>query len=308
MDFDAAQGFDTNQETNLIYPIDHQQSANSWLVLIEYEYSRPSFDSSFTPKATNTTITLPIPNNLSAAYSSDWGTDESLATTNLLANNLQNVVNNTDKIKDWLKKSRNQSLSENAKALTEQLKTNGVDFGTSLGKAVASDFITSSPIVSDAAARQGYARNPWLAAVFKGVDFRSWNFSYNFFPKSFKESQAIENIYTAMKFGMLPSYDETFENNLFKYPNMYAPLLQPNEYLFEFGFSVIKSVEIDYHASGKPLYFNHEGKKIPAHMKLSFNLSEIEIVTKESVKNTGNKVSQILRNRGPRQGGVVRGR
>ena len=131
-----------------------------------------------------------------------------------------------------------------------------------------------------------------------------------------QEEDRVEEIYSAMKYGMSPSYDEKWANNLFKYPSMYAVKLEPNKYLFEFGYCVITDVTINYHNQGSPVYFAGENnEKAPASMNLSFSMQEIEIVTRESInpRKAGGNVSNALMNRvdssgNPTYGRVTRGR
>lgn len=304
----------TNNETTstnmnqLIYPLDHESTSGAWLLLVEYDYSRPTIDSSFKPNPTGTSISLPIPMNLSASYGADWGRESYSAIEHQMIRDANSLVNNKDAINEWMKSTRQQSEKEITGSVIDMLKSGAVPKMSDYGRAAASDLITSLPIVNQVAASQGLARNPWLAAVFQGVDFRSWTFSYNFFPRSKSETDAIEKIYTALKYGMSPSYDEKYANNLFKYPNMYAPRLIPKKYLFDFGFCVITNVTINYHNEGAPVYFGLENdEKAPASMNLTFSIQEIEICTKESInpQKIGGKVAEQLQTRVDSQGNAV---
>jgi hypothetical protein len=53
--------------------------------------------------------------------------------------------------------------------------------------------------------------------------------------------------------------------------------------LFEFGFCVIKDLDVQYHGEGSPVYHSVDGDKIPASIKLGFTLQEIDIVTKSNL-------------------------
>ena len=73
---------------------------------------------------------------------------------------------------------------------------------------------------------QGKAKNPMEEQFFKGVEFRSHSFSYEFYPKSSDEARAVEDIIWTFKTAMLPDTFGLAEakgaaESYFNYPNIF---------------------------------------------------------------------------------------
>ena len=304
-------------QTNVLqFPPDYDATSGLWFTLIEYNYSRPTISADFKAVSTGTTISLPIPNNFGASYNAKWGEETMSATKKLMVDSLENMVHNAGGLNKFVggyMANRDLTASgflKDVGSVIDGLAKRAVTGGAALGKAAASDILTGVPYIEEATAAAGLARNPWLAATFTGVGFRTFSYNYDFFPKSLNESKTIEKIFKALKFGMHPSYDGSFDNHLFRYPSMYWPVVSDPTYLFDFGFCVITGVDINYHKEGRPLYFNDNGTKVPASMSLKFDLLEIEVVTRESLGGSGQGVNQEVANAlaNRKDGKVVKGR
>jgi len=133
-------------------------------------------------------------------------------------------------------------------------------------------------------AQGGFARNPHMALLFRGVGFRSHSFSYTLVPKNEDETRAIHNIIKFFKTWMLPSYFQGYNNNLFEYPYEFGITFQHPDYLFNIADSVLETFNVNYHAAGSPRYLNMtDGKKAPLAVQIDMSFRETTICTRETV-------------------------
>ena len=151
--------------------------------------------------------------------------------------------------------------------------------------------------------REGRATNPMIEQTFEGVDFRSFSFDYEFYPRSAEEARQVQEIIYTFKTAMLPDTygaglsdgddEDPVANieNYFNYPNIFdvsfdGPLM---EKLDGFLPMVCTGVSVDYFNGNSVAYFE-DGTPITTSMKLDF--SEIKILSQESYQEIspyGNK-------------------
>lgn len=84
-----------------------------------------------------------------------------------------------------------------------------------IGAAISLNSIGGKDAIS---AITGLAVNPKKEQVFRGVDFRTWQFDYQFFPRSKQEYQNVQNIIYMFKLHMHPEYKDA-NNFLYIYPS-----------------------------------------------------------------------------------------
>jgi hypothetical protein len=124
-----------------------------------------------------------------------------------------------------------ESVGANARNLIDTFDGggNGLQaFGSGLEEAFQGALSTMSNAATGGIKNfvQGKAKNPMEEQFFKGVEFRSHSFSYEFYPKSSDEARTVENIIWTFKTAMLP---DTFGNaeadgaaeSYFNYPNIF---------------------------------------------------------------------------------------
>lgn len=265
----------TNKGT-LRYPEDNEASSGMWFIMDEYEYSRPSLTSDFNAVPTGRAIALPMPTVVDATHNADWNTTDLGAWGNFLQTDvapgmiqgLQDVAAGKSSLEAFANNLKDNVTWEKTKSAT---------------KAVATDWGTNTDIFRTLSASTGLARNPFTAAVYTGVRFRNFSFSWKINPRSYKESQTIQQIYKTLKFGMHPSMNAKLTNNLFHYPNIYKPTFSHPEFLFNFEPCVIRNCTISYQNEGLPLYFGKDDQKMPASMVLQLELMEMIVLTKETM-------------------------
>ena len=144
-------------------------------------------------KRLTTAIALHTPNNFSARYNAHYDDVNTAA--------FQMALKGSETI---------------GQAVTEGVdKANVAESAKNIGAAIALNTIPGKDSIS---AITGLAPNPKKEQVFKGVDFRTWSFDYQFFPRSLQEYQNVQNIIYLFKLHMHPEYKDA-DNFLYIYPS-----------------------------------------------------------------------------------------
>jgi len=125
----------------------------------------------------------------------------------------------------------------------------------------------------------GIARNPHLATLFTGVNFRSHSFEYKFVPRSRFESNRLRYIIQQFKYHMAPNYDES--GHFFVYPEQFDIEFHYPNYLFDIGASVLTDFSVNYHGEGASYYFDETNA--PVSVSLSMTFQELTINTKQNI-------------------------
>ena len=134
---------------------------------------------------------------------------------------------------------------------------------------------------------QGKAKNPMQEQMLKGVDFRTFAFTYIFVPKSQEEAEMVNQIIYGFRSAMLPdTYAPLGGGNLeaeafFNYPNTFeiefdGPIANKVD-----GFlpSVLTKCDVN-HTGGLKFSTYRDGMPIKTQMSLEF--TEIRILTQEN--------------------------
>lgn len=168
----------------------------------------------------------------------------------------------------------------------------------------------------------GRASNPMQEQMLDGIPFRSWDFTFDFWPKSRQEADEVNNIIYAFRISMLPdAYGENFdligfENNgqdetvvlghakeqagsaedvgdtnasYFNYPNVFEISFEGTMKNKVDGFlpAVCTNAQVDYTGGQK---FSTFADGQPVHIQLTLNFLEIKTMTLgnyESISNSG---------------------
>lgn len=142
-------------------------------------------------------IALHTPNQHTARYSANWE-DTSTSAFQLAMRGGEGLV---------------KAVAEgyNKQTITNETKQLAKDVGAAIS-------LTKIPGADAVSAVTGLTVNPKMEQIFKGVDFRTWNFEYQFFPKSRQELENVQNIIYLFKLHMHPEYKDT-NNFLYIYPS-----------------------------------------------------------------------------------------
>lgn len=135
----------------------------------------------------------------------------------------------------------------------------------------------------------GLAANPKKEQVFKGVDFRSFQINYQFFPRDNTEAQKVRNIIHAFKYHMHPEFKDE-DGFLYIYPSefdiVYYSGNQENFNLHKHTSCVLKDMNINYTPQGQ---FNSLENGMPLQINIDMTFLELAIVTKEKVKENADE-------------------
>jgi hypothetical protein len=128
--------------------------------------------------------------------------------------------------------------------------------------------------------------NPQQELLFKGVDFRTFSFSYTFSPKSKKESDTVQNIIREFKGNMMPEL--TLGTLMYKYPaefDIYYYFAEDlNNSVHQHTTCVLEKVSINYAPIGQ---FSTFSDGSPNHITMTLEFKELATLDKKSVLDEG---------------------
>ena len=186
-----------------------------------YKYKREDFDK----KSVYCTVTLPLPQNLSTSWQATWngqslgpvGAAAASKAPQLIDAAQQAAQGNVSGAVDQLKSVLGgQGLGLDAASLKEVAGNLALYYGSEItasaggllgAKGGVPGAILGAGLgqaVQGVTIGAGVARNPYLAAAFEGVNFKTHNFSWNIVPKNKKESDPLRSIISAFRNAMLP--------------------------------------------------------------------------------------------------------
>lgn len=152
-----------------------------------------------------------------------------------------------------------------------------------LGPAATALGLSAAPSAVGAAA--GLAPNPKKEQIFKNVDFRTFQFDYQFYPRDEKEAENVYNIINAFKLHMHPEYKDE-DNFLFIYPSefdiYYYTSTGENKYIHRHTSCVLSNMIVNYTPNAQFTTFRNG---MPTQINLTLTFRELGIITKEKVQD-----------------------
>lgn len=220
-----------------------------------------------------TAIALHIPNNISIQYGVNYGeADAALAElavrgVNVGAGSLEALLTSPGgtgkQIPDKIAKS---GLVEGATGVA--LNVLG-DTGKIIGKL------------------SGVATNPKKEQIFEGVPFRSFSYTYDFYPRSEEESENVKRILDELKYHMHPEFKDD-AGFLFQYPAEFDIFFmhkgQENKFIHKHRSAVLESMSVNYSPNGQYSAFPNGS---PTSYQATMNFKEVSIITKEALEEMG---------------------
>jgi hypothetical protein len=206
-----------------------------------------------------TAIAMHVPNQLSIRYGMQWSEDDTgaLAMATTAATELMSAVKNKDA----------KNLSEPAKAIITNIA------------------LSKGPNAAGMSAATGLAANPKKEQIFKGVDFRSFTFDYQFFPRDAKEAQNVLKIIYEFKYHMHPEFKDN-NNFIYIYPSefdiFYYQNGQENMNIHRHTSCVLKELNVNYTPNGAFTTFDNG---MPTQINVTMNFQELALLTKDKVKD-----------------------
>ena len=136
---------------------------------------------------------------------------------------------------------------------------------------------------ADVAGAFGFAINPQLLVLFRGIDFRSFQYEFYFTPKNQKEAQAVRDIVKTFRFHahpelMLGQGVFYIAPSTFDIEFMHKGAL--NENIHKVKTCVLKNYNVDYAPFGWATYTDG----MPVQTRLTLQFQEVEIITKEQIE------------------------
>lgn len=209
-------------------------------------------------KRLKTAIALHIPNQLQIRYGVQWS-EEDTSTALMLP---------------LLGEAAIKAIGENNyTGAADSVKTGAAALGLKGGGEGASAM----------SAATGLAYNPRKEQVFKGVDFRTFQFDYQFFPRDSKESQNVLEIIKAFKLHMQPEFKD--ENKfLYVYPSefdiTYYANGNENKSIHRHTSCVLTEMSINYTPNGM---FNTFADGTPTQINIQLTFRELALMDKDKI-------------------------
>lgn len=207
-------------------------------------------------------IVLPTP-NISTNYSLSWSETDNFTLGNLMeiGGNIGNTLN-----------------SENVSGFVDTIKE-GFSKNSDIGLALMS----KAPIYGDVLSKSiGKTYNPRKEQLFKEVNFRDFNFTYTFAPRSEQEAKNVMAIINQFKYHAHPDMKDG--DFLFIYPSEFDIVHyfdgRPNKLMPRHATSVLNSVTIDYSPNGNYSVFPNG---MPTMIRMTLNFKELAILTKKDI-------------------------
>jgi hypothetical protein len=251
------------------------------------EYIPTSLQISPTTTQSKAYISLYMPDTLTATYSADWqemslgdmgATLSSLRMIDQLATNAgqQGTFSSGD-----LKKSLGNLASTDPAVtalVSNIMSATGVDSRLGLDAKVIGDVVLKG---------KGYAINPQLQMMFRGVGFRSFQLSFMFTPKSLDESQEVDTIIKTFKYHFSPGLQagktDSTQSMFLTSPSIFNVQFKigqnENQYVPKYGDCVLSDIDVNYAPNG---FAAHENGA-PVQTTLNLTFKEIVIVDRDKI-------------------------
>ena len=126
--------------------------------------------------------------------------------------------------------------------------------------------------------------DPQAALLFKGVNFRDFQFDFQMLARNKEETERIRQIIKCFKYAMHPG--TTAEGGaIWEYPYFFEIYLcsPSTKYMFNIMNCALVQMEVDYGGSGIPSFFRANGAPVDIRMTLQFK--ELFVLTKKMVLN-----------------------
>ena len=136
--------------------------------------------------------------------------------------------------------------------------------------------ITTGEIISDR-----------LELAFKGVDKRSFQYTFKMIPKSAAESEEIRNIVYMFKRNMLPEFVGGSNGRKMVVPNTfdieYMYNAKHNEYLHKIGTCYLQNMSVSYGGDKYRTYSETDNGAPPVETSITLSFKELDLITRESI-------------------------
>ena len=135
----------------------------------------------------------------------------------------------------------------------------------------------------------GVAINPHEEMFYEGPEFRSFDYEFDFYPRSRREMEDVNKIIFLFKYHMHPDLDQNITGGrLFYTPSEYeihyAYMDRTNDYLNKISRCALEKMDVQYGNEGTFSSFHPDPKGAsPVHTKMSLTFKELEFMTKDKI-------------------------
>ena len=222
------------------------------------------------------TLCLYMPDTLSATYNASYDELSLTAEAGKYINTAQKILDFSKGIGD--RNSGSQASMDSAAA--------GASLSASLKGFLAEKAGAGTSVADINLQAKGYAINPQLQMLYRGVAFRQFQLSFFFTPTSKEESVKVDEIIYTFKKSFSPEIIEPDGGNIgmfFQPPDIFNVDFMIdnglNPHLPKYGDCVLTDMDINYAPNG----FATHTDGSPVQTQLSLTFKEIEIVTREKL-------------------------
>src|ERR1017187_8860740 len=164
-------------------------------------------------------------------------------------------------------------------------KFNGAQGGELLGQ-TAEDLGNVGPGFKDLLLKStGNSLNPQAELMFRGTQFRTYYFTFDFYPRSQKEAKTIYDICQTFKKFSAPEIAAESYGRYFIVPGQFDITYNfkgaQNPYLGKISTCVLKQIAINYAGSGSWATMSDGA---PVHVNLQMQFTEVDIMTRELIE------------------------
>lgn len=258
---------------NLVYP---SSLVNNSLNpgFIQLSYFKNSDNASDPTVVPLDKIALKMPDKISQPSTVNWGTEDFGVASSAVKALLQKA-SGTGNENSGANMSGSEILAGGAARMAQQGAFQGLAALTKTVGGNASAFGLMGEVL-------GKAPNPYVTAIFKGVDFRNFNFTFIFTPLSEADCTLIDNIIKTMRANALPDY---VDNQAFlSYPSYceikYVWRGELHPYLNRFKRAACTSINVDYTGTGA---YQTMRNGFPTQIIVDTGWKELDIVTRNDV-------------------------
>ena len=223
-------------------------------------------------------IALYLPPNIESKYAVNYDTAET-GTLGYMAASAAGIIGSTQK----------RDEASIAKQIMGVVGSTLTDVGLKVGGELASAVGLGEGGAALGAKFFGIASNPYMEVLFENAAMREFTYSFNFTPKSQKETQEIKDIIETFRTHMAPELKTDFSRYMvlpseFDIHYVYQDGesdAKENTYMNRIATCVLKDCSVNYHPNGE-VEVHADGSPVSIKMDLTF--AETEMITKEKIK------------------------
>jgi len=227
---------------------------------------------------TTAAIAIYMPNSIKASYQQSYEGD-----TAGIAGDLEAIKGSIEKLNASAGGPPGTSMSS---AQIKAALAGGTGMAIRQGKKLVGELVSMAGAgdpVRFLQKRSGNALNPRNEQFYDSPDFRSFSYTFDFWPRNQEEAKAVSDIITIFKYNSAPGLKGD-AGAIFELPNYfkisYMHRGETNPHLNLISACYCQGVDVDYAPDGEPRFFD-DGQ--PVHTRLTVSFIEDRIITKNDI-------------------------